>query len=95
MKDIVLALLMGLAGPAAADLTGVINLRSGAVINLHSDDGLCTHGAHRAEFFDPTQRLPNLTGCWAVRPNGVVTIGWLNGYVDAVPLQAIELPKAL
>jgi hypothetical protein len=30
-----------------------------------------------------------------VRPNGVVTIGWLNGYVDAVPLQAIELPKAL
>jgi hypothetical protein len=44
MKYIVLALLMGLAGPAAADLTGVINLRSGAVINLHSDDGLCTHG---------------------------------------------------
>lgn len=94
MKYIVLVLLMGLAGPAAAELTGVVEQPNGAVVNLPREAGPCVGNGHRAEYVDPIKH-ESVTGCWTVQPNGVVTVAFLDGDFMAVPLRAIQQPKAL
>lgn len=93
MKYLVLTLLMGLAGPAAAQLTGVIDAANGAVINLHKDDGgLCVENGHLAEYVNAIEKK-TIRGCWTVQRGGMLSIAFLDGDVVIVPLAAVRQPQ--
>lgn len=91
MKLIALALLA--AGAANAGVVGVVDLRSGASLRLYDDPGVCVGKALRVEYVEPGQ--PVISGCWVLRPNGVVTVVFLDGDRGDVPAAAVRKPESL
>jgi hypothetical protein len=92
MKHFVLTLLMGLAGPASAQLTGVIDAAEGAVINLHKDNGgLCVDNGHLAEYVNVLKNK-TIRGCWTVQRGGQLSIAFLDGDIVVVPIGAVRHP---
>lgn len=90
MKHLMLALLMGLAGSAAAAEPpfSVASFEVGDVL-LFMDKGMCEGDARLAEGIKKDGSKD--TGCWA--PNGpYIQVAWLDGAVDRIPVKAFKAP---
>lgn len=59
-----------------------------ASMHFHDDQGPCLGVARKAEFVKTGS--PTIVGCWVVRAGGYVTVAWLDGDMDKVPLSALN-----
>lgn len=59
-----------------------------AIMNFHDEQGPCSANARKAEFVKTGS--PGVVGCWVVRAGGFVTVSWLDGDFDQVPLNRLR-----
>ena len=72
----------------AAALVGTLAGVDGAVIELHSDNGVCVADARRAVF---AHKSGNIGGCWKVVAQSVVLV-FFDGDYALAPLSSVKLP---
>ena len=85
------ALVCLLALPAQAGVVAEI-VAEDERLELHDEAGPCQRGALWAVLYQARERL---SGCWTLRPDGRVTIAWLDGGFWAVPASAFKEPRPL
>ena len=85
------ALVCLLALPAQAAVVAEI-VAEDERLELHDEAGPCQRGALWAVLYQARERL---SGCWTLRPDGRVTIAWLDGGFWAVPASAFKEPRPL
>lgn len=89
MKTAILSLAMLFAASANAEVIATAETEDPlAAIKLHDDAGPCKGDARKAEFAKINQE--STYGCWVVRAGGYISIAWLDGDFDRIPVSSLN-----
>lgn len=89
MKTAILSLAMLFTASANSEVIATAETEDPlASMHFHDDQGPCLGFARKAEFVKTGS--PTIVWCWVVRAGGYISVAWLDGDMDKVPLSALN-----